>query len=402
MGLLDGILGTSIDDPRTGATAAMVQGLLGSNNALGGMSQGLLGYQDQMARSKRQQQIEMMQKMQLAEMQRAMQQQAAQDKFRASIPSPQMQIGMNAMAANGGFKGATAPLPQADPQAAEAHAAYQAGVMPYDQYKQSQQGPAPMKLSAGDAVFQNGKMMFQNPKEQQGGALTQALQAAGIDPASPQGRQFAMQSLQKMTTHQPGTHVNVNTAKPLMNTIAEGLGRQIDASLEQANSAIGSVRTAQNLMSAIDSGKVIAGPTASFRVAGLQLGQMLGIGGKDAAETLSNTRTAIQSMAQAELDAAAQMKGQGQITEAERSILKRAASGDIDSLTAPEIRQLAVVSDRAARTKITRHRSNVDRLKSMPEAAPLIPFYGVDEPPAYSAPGAQKVRRFNPATGKIE
>ena len=102
MGLLDGMLGTSIDDPRTGATAAMVQGLLSGNNALGGMSQGLLGYQDQMARAKRQQQIEQMQKMQLAEMQRAMQQQAAQDKFRASIPSPQMQATQKAMQGGGG------------------------------------------------------------------------------------------------------------------------------------------------------------------------------------------------------------------------------------------------------------------------------------------------------------
>lgn len=80
MGLLDGILGGSIDDPRTGAVASMVQGLLSSPNALGGMSQGLLGYQDQMARAKQKQQMEQMQAMQMQQQQmqlKQMQQQVA-------------------------------------------------------------------------------------------------------------------------------------------------------------------------------------------------------------------------------------------------------------------------------------------------------------------------------------
>ena len=165
MGLLDGILGTSIDDPRTGATAAMVQGLLGSNNALGGMSHGLLGYQDQMARGRRQQQIEQMQKMQLAEMQRAMQQQAAQDKFRASIPSPQMQAAQQALQGGGGpTQSNAAQMRPVDPMAQFMHGAMQSGEITPMQYMQSQQkDTAPIISKAGDvARDRTGKILWQN------------------------------------------------------------------------------------------------------------------------------------------------------------------------------------------------------------------------------------------------
>lgn len=227
-----------------------------------------------------------------------------------------------------------------------------------------------------------------------------AMTAAGIDPASPQGRQMAFQHLQKLATHQPGTNVNINTEKPLLNTVAQGLGKQIDDSLSVAKAAIPAIQTAQTLRAAVDSGKVVSGPGASFRVLGLQIGQMMGVGGKDGAEILANTRTAIQSMAQAELSAAQQMKGQGQITEAERQIIKRAAAGDINDLTAPEIKLLSGVMEKTARAKIEQHKKNVQGLAKMPGADALMPFYQVDEPAPYTAvPG---VRRYNPATGRIE
>ncbi|MCV5968777.1 hypothetical protein, partial [Lactococcus petauri] len=81
------------------------------------------------------------------------------------------------------------------------------------------------------------------------------------------------------------------------NTIAEGLGKNIDTSLSNAQAAIPAIQTAQTLKQAVDSGKLIAGPGSTFRVLGLQVGQMLGVGGNGGAEVLANTRTAIQSMA---------------------------------------------------------------------------------------------------------
>jgi len=141
---------------------------------------------------------------------------------------------------------------------------------------------------------------------------------------------------------------------------------------------------AQNLRKAAESGNIIAGPTASVRIPLLQIGQMIGVGGKNDAERLSNTRQAVQTMAQAELDAAQQMKGQGQITEAERDIIRRAAAGDISSFTAPEISQLSQAIEKTARAKIASHRRSVGALKNIKGAESLMPFYQVDEPAPYS------------------
>lgn len=175
------------------------------------------------------------------------------------------------------------------------------------------------------------------------------------------------------------TRLNVNTAKPLLDTMAEGLGKQLDAGLSGAQSAVQTVNNAQNLRRLVDGGQIISGPGADARVILAQIGTTLGIGGKDDAEKLANTRTAMQSMAKAELDAAQSMKGQGAMSDAERALVKRAAGGDI-TMTPPELRALAVALEKNARARIGQHQSNVERLKALPEAAGLIPFYSIESP----------------------
>lgn len=56
-------------------------------------------------------------------------------------------------------------------------------------------------------------------------------------------------------------NVAVNTEKSLLNTIAGGMGSQIDASLAQARGASDSLRTIGQLGDILNSGKVMAGPT---------------------------------------------------------------------------------------------------------------------------------------------
>ncbi len=180
-----------------------------------------------------------------------------------------------------------------------------------------------------------------------------------------------------------------NAEKPLVNTIATGLGKQLDDGLSAARAASTAIVNAQNLRKAAESGNIIAGPTASVRIPLLQIGQMIGVGGKNDAERLSNTRQAVQTMAQAQLDAAQQMKGQGQITEAERDIIRRAAAGDISSFTAPEISQLSQAIEKTARAKIASHRRSVGSLQNIKGAESLLPFYQVEEPGAYVAPGGE-------------
>ena len=76
MGLLDGIIGSSFDDPRTAATLQLAQGLLSSPRVMQGLAGGLSGYQQTMAQAKQAKMMEEMRQMQMA--QQKMQMEAAQ------------------------------------------------------------------------------------------------------------------------------------------------------------------------------------------------------------------------------------------------------------------------------------------------------------------------------------
>lgn len=179
-------------------------------------------------------------------------------------------------------------------------------------------------------------------------------------------------------------NVSVNTEKSLLDTVASGVGKQVDASLAQARGAADSLRTIGNLKDALNSGKVMAGPATKPAMLLTQLGAQLGIVGKDSQETLQKTRAAMQQMAQLELDAAVQMRGQGQITENERDIIRKAASGEI-SMTLPELKTLAASLEKTAIYRINRHNQNIQPLLSNPNAAALAPFLTV-QPPSQTAP----------------
>jgi len=175
------------------------------------------------------------------------------------------------------------------------------------------------------------------------------------------------------------TKLSINTAKPLLDTMAEGLGKQLDAGLSGAQSAVQTVQNAQTLRKLLDSGNLITGPGADARVIMAQIGSALGVGGGNDAEKLANTRLAMQAMAKSELDAAQSMKGQGAMSDAERALVKRAAGGDI-SMSAPELKALAAGLEKNARARIGQHQQNVERLKAIPQAEGLIPFYTINSP----------------------
>jgi hypothetical protein len=105
-GLLDNILGSSFDDPKTAATLMLAQGLLTSPKAMQGLSGGLLGYQNAMAEAKKAKQMEEMRQMQMQQQQMAMEQarqaqakQAAiEQAYRGALRTPEQM----AMAKHGG------------------------------------------------------------------------------------------------------------------------------------------------------------------------------------------------------------------------------------------------------------------------------------------------------------
>ncbi len=169
------------------------------------------------------------------------------------------------------------------------------------------------------------------------------------------------------------SNVSVNTAaKPFLTEIGKGAGEAVMNDFAGAKSAQQTLNNVQQIEQGLKN--VIVGPGANARVKLGQIGQVLGVNGKDATEQLQNTRNVMQGLARQELAAAGQMKGQGQITESERGILRRAESGDISELTTPEINTLLGALKKTSQYRIATHNQNLGRLKKDPNAAPVAEY----------------------------
>lgn len=240
--------------------------------------------------------------------------------------------------------------------------------------------------------MENVNGVWQNPYAQDPNAIAPADPnkpfAIGPDGKPVANTPYQQYELSRAKAGKTEVNLAVNTEKDMLGNIAAVVGKDVADAAQKARAAVNTISTVNQIRDAINSGKVIAGPGTSARMFLGQIGQVIGVSGKDETEQLTNTRQAIQGLAQLELDGAQQMKGQGQITEGERDIVRRAASGDIDKLTVPEMNTLMNVLDKTSRLKISNNRRNVDRLRNNKNAAPIVDFLNVDEPAAYvqSAP----------------
>jgi len=169
---------------------------------------------------------------------------------------------------------------------------------------------------------------------------------------------------------------SINTAKSAL----EQIGPILKTSMEQATSAVQQIDTANRLIGAIDSNKVFTGTGANVQVALTQVGDALGIAGKDSQEKLANTRVAIQSLAQLTLQGRQQMRGQGAITESEGKLAEQAMSGKID-FTAAELRILANAAKRSAEYTYKQHEAKLEALKKDPNTVGAVPFFTVPSMP---------------------
>jgi DNA-binding CsgD family transcriptional regulator len=152
--------------------------------------------------------------------------------------------------------------------------------------------------------------------------------------------------------------------------VAETLGN-LTAAAEAAKSTLANV---DRILPALD--KAVLGPGADYRTTMLRVGQQLGIAGPNANDTLAQTATVVQGLAQAELDAAAQMKGQGTLTDAERAILRRAAGGD-QSLSAAEIQTGLNAARKNAQARLKLQADYVQRASKLPGFEQFAPLYQV-------------------------
>lgn len=397
-----GILQNDLDDPKTMGLLTLGLGLMG---APGKFSQGLsqagqqaLGvYQQASQQQKRNRALEEQQRMaqethasqqqmvamQLAQQRQQQEQQARAQAWAQGLQSPRQQAVQGAMAGGGGPTRANAArMPAVDPMQQMLFDGMKAGAVPVQSYIGAMQKDESPLSVAKDTVLLDRKTrapIFSNVQPDKG---TTDMQNYAAMVAGGYRGSFGEYMREQTTLKGTKVDVRVNAAKPLLNSMAEGLGKQLDDGLSTAKGASRSIATAHQLRRAAESGNIASGPGANAQVFALQLGQTLGVAGKSATERLLNTRTAVQEMAKAELDAAVLMRGQGQITQAEREIIRRAASGDI-SMTAPEISLLAQAIEKTARAKIKQHESAVQNLRRIPGAEGLMPFYQVEMPGEY-------------------
>jgi hypothetical protein len=169
---------------------------------------------------------------------------------------------------------------------------------------------------------------------------------------------------------------SINTAKSAL----EQIGPILTKSAEQATSAVQQIDTANRLIGAIDTNKVFTGTGANVKVALTQVGDALGVAGKDAQEKLANTRVAIQSLAQLTLQGRQQMRGQGAITEGEGKLAEQAMSGKID-FTAAELKILANAAKRAAEYTYQQHQTKLEALRKDPNTVNAVPYFAVPPMP---------------------
>jgi hypothetical protein len=139
-----------------------------------------------------------------------------------------------------------------------------------------------------------------------------------------------------------------------------------------ANQSLGNI---DRILPALDT--AITGPGSDVRTTLTRIGKQLNITGANTDQVLANTATVVQGLAQQELSAAAQMKGQGALTEGERAILRRVAGGD-QSLTAGELRSGLMAAQRAARARLSQHDEILRRATTaIPELKNIAPMYEV-------------------------
>lgn len=217
--MMNGLFGSSMDDPKTLATLQLVGGLLSAPRFGQGLSQGLMGYSDTLMRAKQQQAAEQMNRMRLEQMQLQMEQQRAQaeqqNRDRTAmqqqfqpLPGPSMDGGP--------------VLPRFDPSSMLGQGASPDAVMQALQLQQAMSPAAqkPLVLSEGQvALGPDMKPIASNPKQAAPEKDPEAIRVLKLIYGEGTPAYFqALQRLgQKTTEHAPGVNVSFGTPMPAVN-----------------------------------------------------------------------------------------------------------------------------------------------------------------------------------------
>lgn len=393
MGLLD-FLTTDKDQQ-----AALAQGLLsGAFGAMAGRGtrlqaigqgglagmQGYAGARDQQMQEKRAGLQDQLMQLQLGGLQRQQAQQEAQQAWLKGLQSPQALASQAALAGGGGPTASNATkIAPVDPMQQMTFEAVQNGALPFSNYLTTlQKDNTPLTVKEGEALVdrKSFKPIFTNPKNEQPSDVKEYQFAKGQGYAGT----FEQWARDMANLKAPKTSVNVSMDKGFGDVFAKNAAEFLSASKAKAQGAASTLRTLDQVEGALNTGNVITGPVANAQVALTQVAQAVGIGGKDTAEKLANTRKLMQGAASLAVDGAAAMAGQGQITDKERELVNRMAGGNVDQMTVPEIRATLGVLRKVNQGRLQQHQ---EALKNVgPEFSKFTPFYQVDTPTSTVAP----------------
>jgi hypothetical protein len=158
----------------------------------------------------------------------------------------------------------------------------------------------------------------------------------------------------------------------------QGLGTaaagNLDAGLAAASAANATLRNIDLIAPALD--QAVLGAGADYRTAMLRVGSTLGIAGENTDQVLQNTRQVVQGLARAEMDAAQGMKGQGQITDSERAIIRRMSLGE-QNMTAAELRTGMAAMQKLANERLQSYQGTLDRARKIPGFESVAPMFEV-------------------------
>lgn len=225
-------------------------------------------------------------------------------------------------------------------------------------------------------------------------------------PLNAQQSKLLNDELQKLNIAQrrAGATVIDMGSREMEKEFAKGVVEDTRASFNQAKSSVNTINAVQKLRPILSAG-VYEGFQAGVPRSVDQFATALGVSGKNTQEKLARTAEAMQKLASLELEAANSMKGQGTITDFERGLIARASGGNLRDFTAVEITALLDGLDKVARAKVEAHQQNYEVMSSDPTGKKYSKYYKIDVPAATAAPAPAAtggVRKYNPATGRIE
>lgn len=251
-------------------------------------------------------------------------------------------------------------------------------------YQSSQKDNTPITLKEGESLIdrQTLKPILSQPKAAAPTELARLTAERDQYPGGHPLRQVYDDAIRKATTHQPPASQVVNLPKidvSMGDSAAKNVGEILMGSRTAAVAARQSVDSANRIVSALESGKVFAGPTASLRMAGAQIAETLGVGGADNRERIANTRNVVKGLAELAMQGSKYLSGQGAVSNYERDAINKAVSGDIDSLTIPEIKAIAEASRRSGRAINEEHKRLVSVARSKPTTGVSADFYDLPD-----------------------